>query len=313
MAGGITEVRAVVTGTSWRLLLVVGAFIWLVASIITGVTEDTILLPCVVLLGSFLVPITMVAFALSRPRRNHLTIETVLLGFLGGGTFGLCCAALTEVYLLPTAHGTFFGVGLIEESAKAIVLIAVARSVPVHDPREGMILGATVGAGFAAFESAGYALKAFLENADDHGVLNIVGTEATRAVGAPFGHIMWTAILGGAVFAAWAGGRPHLTRRVGLTFLGVVVLHALWDASNGYAIMLTQGILGDGWALEWPKTADWVGFPTGQDLEVYNAISFLLLVLIAAIGTLWLVRDWRAFGRADAAGPTDAEPALAAS
>jgi hypothetical protein len=66
-----------------------------------------------------------------------------------------------------------------------------------------------------------------------------------------------------------------------------------WDASNGWAITLTQGILGDGWTLDWPRTNDWVGLPTGQELEVYNAISFGLLVLIAAIGTLWLVRAWR--------------------
>jgi protease PrsW len=100
-----------------------------------------------VLLGSFLVPITMVVFALSRPRVNHLTIEVVLLGFLGGGTLGLCFAALTEVYILPTAYGTFFGVGLIEESAKAIVFLAAARGLATRHPREGMILGATVGAG----------------------------------------------------------------------------------------------------------------------------------------------------------------------
>jgi protease PrsW len=290
------HVPAILPKSLWKLLLAVGAVVWIIASVITGVTQDTILVPSVVLLGSFLVPTTMVAFALSRPRRNHLALETVLLGFLGGGTLGVCFAALTEVYLLPTAYGTFFGVGVIEETAKAIVLVAVARSVPVHDPREGMILGATVGAGFAAFETSGYALKAFLENADDHGVLNIVGTEAVRAVSAPFGHIMWTSILGGALFAAWSGGRPHLTRRVGLTFLGVVVLHAMWDASNGWAITLTQGILGDGWTLDWPRTKDWVGLPTGQELEVYNAISFGLLVLIASVGTFWLVREWRAYG-----------------
>jgi RsiW-degrading membrane proteinase PrsW (M82 family) len=269
------------------LLLAVGAPIWIVAAVITGVTEDTILLPSVVLLGSFLVPVTMVAFALSRPRVNHLTIEIVLLGFLGGGTLGLCFAALTEVYILPTAYGTFFGVGLIEEGAKAIVLVVAARGLSTRQPRDGMILGATVGAGFAAFESSGYALKAFLENIDDHGVLNIVGTEAIRAISAPFGHIMWTAILGGAIFAG---------RRVLPTFAGVVVLHAAWDASNGWAITLTQGILGDGWTLDWPRTKDWVGFPTGQELEVYNALSFGLLVLIAAIGTFWLVREWRRLG-----------------
>ena len=274
----------IVSRRLWMLLLAAGAPIWIVAAVITGVTEDTILLPTVVLLGSFLVPVTLVTFALSRP--NQLPVDVVLLGFLGGGTLGLCFAALTEVYILPTAYGTFAGVGIIEEGAKAIVLVAAARGVAPRRPREGMILGATVGAGFAAFESSGYALKAFLENADDHGVLNIVGTEAVRAVSAPFGHIMWTAILGGAIFAG---------RRVLLTFIGVVVLHAQWDASNGWAITLTQGILGDGWTLDWPNTKDWVGFPTGQELEVYNAISAGLLILIAAIGTLWLLHRWRSY------------------
>jgi protease PrsW len=289
----------------WLLLLAVGATIWIVAAVITGITEDTILLPTVVLLGSFLVPVTMVAFALSRPRSNHLTLEVVALGFLGGGTIGLCFAALTEVYILPSAYGTFFGVGLIEETAKAIVLLAAARELSVREPREGMILGACVGAGFAAFESSGYALRAFLENSDDHGVLNIVGTEAIRAVSAPFGHIMWTALLGGALFSAYRGGRTHLTRRLVLTYLGVIVLHAFWDASNGWSITLTEGILGYGWTLDWPKTEDWVGLPTGQELEVYNAISFGLLVLIASVGTAWLLNAWRVYGRWPTHPPPD--------
>ena len=37
-----------------------------------------------------------------------------------------------------------------------------------------MVLGAVVGAGFAAFESAGYALKAMLENLDTRPVVNIL-------------------------------------------------------------------------------------------------------------------------------------------
>jgi hypothetical protein len=103
VADGAAGVPAITSRTLWWLLLLVGAPIWIGAAVITGVTEDTILLPTVVLLGSFLVPVTMVVFALSRPRANHLTLEVVLLGFLGGGTVGLCFAALTEVYLLPTA------------------------------------------------------------------------------------------------------------------------------------------------------------------------------------------------------------------
>jgi hypothetical protein len=60
-------------------------------------------------------------------------------------------------------------------------------------------------------------------------------------------------------------------------------------------ITLTQGILGDGWTLDWPNTKDWVGFPTGQELEVYNAISAGLLVLLGAIGTWWLLSWWRSY------------------
>ncbi len=270
----------------WLLLLAAGLGVWLATAFITALTEDPILLPSVILVGSFLVPVTLVVFALSRTRENHLTLDVVLLGFLGGGTLGLLCAALTEVYLLPTAMGTFVGVGFIEELAKGLVLVAVARGVETRTPRDGMVLGATVGAGFAAFESSGYAFRALIENGADHAVINIVSTEAIRAVSAPFGHVMWTCLLGGALFAS---------RRVLWTFVGVVALHAAWDASNGLSIILTQGVLGEGWNFDWPNTEDWIGVPTGQDLAFYNAISAAMLVAIALIGTVWVVSRWRRY------------------
>lgn len=58
--------------------------------------------------------------------------------------------------------------------------------------------------------------------------------EASRAVLAPFGHITWTALLGGALFAGSGSGRFHLTLRLGLTFAGIVALHAVWDQSYGW-------------------------------------------------------------------------------
>jgi PrsW family intramembrane metalloprotease len=115
-------------------------------------------------------------------------------------------AALTEVYFLPSTVGTFVGVAVFEETAKALVVVAVGARIGARRPRDGMILGATVGAGYAAFESAGYALQTFLDHRSDHPILNIVSTEAQRAVLSPFGHLTWTALLGGAIFAAWQGG-----------------------------------------------------------------------------------------------------------
>ena len=51
------------------------------------------------------------------------------------------------------------------------MLLLVAHQVHHREPRDGMVLGAVVGAGFAAFESAGYALQTLLDNLDDQTVV----------------------------------------------------------------------------------------------------------------------------------------------
>ena len=121
-------------------------------------------------------------------------------------------AAFVETYLLPTATGTFIMVGLIEELTKALIVVVVASRLVTRRPCDGMVFGATVGAGFAAFESAGYAFATLIEHQEDHPILNILSTEAFRGVLSPFGHITWTAIFGGALFAAAAAdGRLRVT------------------------------------------------------------------------------------------------------
>ena len=109
--------------------------------------------------------------------------------------------------VLPAEHGgNFVGVGLFEETAKALVVVGVGWRIAERRPRDGMVLGATVGAGFASFESAGYALQTFIDHRADHPVTNILSTEAQRGLLSPFGHLTWTALVGGAIFAAWRSG-----------------------------------------------------------------------------------------------------------
>ena len=88
---------------------------------VTEVTDDNILVPTVIIVGSFMVPVTMAAFALSRRREGYLTTEEVVLGFLLAGTLGVVTTALLEGYLVPAAKGTFIAVGVIEEMGKAAV------------------------------------------------------------------------------------------------------------------------------------------------------------------------------------------------
>ena len=213
----------------------------------------------------------------------------LLFAFVVGGTLAMPLTALTETLLLPSRAGTFVAVGAIEELGKGLVLLGLAGMIRTRGARPGMILGATVGAGFASFESAGYALTAVIGFSDDHPVIRIIGTELSRAALAPFGHITWTALLGGALLA----GSRLLDWRTLWTFLGVVALHGAWDASNGVAIILTRGLEGDGWSFGWPNTEAWVGDPSGSTLVVFNSTYALLQVIISAIGVAWLVHRWR--------------------
>ena len=182
------------------------------------------------------------------------------------------------------------------------MLLFVAHQVVHREPRDGMVLGAVVGAGFAAFESAGYALKTMIENLNQQTIFAIIENETLRAVLAPFGHITWTALIGGALFASSRGGSFHVTRRLVLTILGVIALHALWDQSSGWATMLTKGLVMDaGWHFLWPNAQFWVIAPTGSALVWFNVFYDVLIGLWSVIGATWIVLDWRRYGRAAAA------------
>ena len=296
----------------WKVGFVAGALVWIFSAVITEVTNDDILVPTVIILGSFLVPGTLSAFALSRKRGGYLTAEEVVLAFFMAGTLAVVSTAVLETYLLPAAKGTFISVGIIEELGKLIVLLLVAHRVHVREPRDGMVLGAIVGAGFASFESAGYALKAMIDNLDTRPVVNILESEAFRGVLSPFGHITWTALLGGALFAsAHHGAGFHVTRRLVLTALGVMTLHALWDQSYGWAVMLTRGVLDQGWELLWPNAQHWHGVPPSEALTYFNVFYVGLLCIWALIGAIWIVHTWRLYGRrelAEAAPAPGARP-----
>ena len=280
-------------------MLVVGTLVWLVTGVVAGVTGVENLVANVILLGSFLAPVALVLLALARTGDGELTAENVILAFLGGGVLGTIFAALTEQYFLPSAVGTFVGVSLFEETAKALVVVAVGTRIANRRGRDGMILGAIVGAGFASFESAGYALQTFIDHRGDHAVLDIASTEIQRAILSPFGHPTWTALIGGAIFAAWRGARFSPVWPVVWTCAGVVVLHAFWDAAYGISILVARGLAGD-WELAWPDTEAWIGTPTGSELITFNVTYDVLIGLNCVIGTIWLVRRWRRY-RAEAA------------
>jgi RsiW-degrading membrane proteinase PrsW (M82 family) len=204
------------TGTWWGRRPWLGMFLgglglWLATVVVTFATQNVNLVPTIILLGSFLVPVTFVAYAFGHGD-EVVTAQRILTAFVYGGVLGVLGASVLEAEFLKHPWiGTYLGVGLIEEAVKLAGLWLLARRLPRYTMRDGIVLGAAVGFGFAALESAGYAFNA-LFTANGLSLLNLVETEVLRGILAPVGHGLWTAIVGGVVFAAAAGrGRLRLT------------------------------------------------------------------------------------------------------
>jgi RsiW-degrading membrane proteinase PrsW (M82 family) len=223
-------------GWWWKVLLA-GAALWIVTIAVTVLTLNTNLVPTLILLGSFLVPFAVVLFAAERISSTFPT-ASLMVAFFVGGVLGVLGASLLEAPLNTSGLGGFLLVGLVEELVKAVLLVVLGRRLMPKTARQGALLGATVGAGFAAFESAGYAFNAGLGTRGID-LIGLVQTEAVRSVLTPLGHVLWTAVLGAAIFAASRDGRRYrLTIGVVVAYVLVSVLHGLWDSMGGISTIV---------------------------------------------------------------------------
>src|SRR5215467_15799920 len=101
---------------AWVSIFFGGVFLWLASVLVTFVTENSNLVPTVILLGSFLVPITFVAYAFEHRASETLTEHTIFVAFVYGGVLGVLGASLLEAPLAGNGSLlSFAGVGLIEE------------------------------------------------------------------------------------------------------------------------------------------------------------------------------------------------------
>jgi protease PrsW len=286
----------------WLRVFVVGFLFWVASVLVTFATGNSNLIPTIILLGSFLVPVTFVVYALGKVD-TVVTPQRLLTAFINGGLLGVLGASVLEATLLhqPSGWG-YLGVGLVEEAVKLAALWWLGRRLHQYTMRDGIVLGAAVGFGFAAFESAGYAFNA-LFTSRGVSLLNLVETEALRGLLAPVGHGLWTAMAGGALFAAAAHrGRLRLTVPVLGWYALAAGLHALWDASAGIAVWWTVLLTGTHLQL---RVLDELGFltiATESQVHLFTVLNWALLGLDALIGVLVLHGRWRRAKALTAAG-----------
>lgn len=190
------------------------------------------LIPGLILAGSFAVPMsTLVLFFECNARRNVSLYQVMRLLMVGGALallLSLFMYRLGDEFPIQWLGASM--AGLAEEPAKLLALGIVINNPRYRCTLNGLLLGAAVGTGFAAFESAGYAFRAGLEG----GSLVMRDVILTRGLLAPFTHTVWTAVAAGALWRVkrdapfdWRMIQEPRFRRV---FSAAVVLHMIWDS-----------------------------------------------------------------------------------
>jgi RsiW-degrading membrane proteinase PrsW (M82 family) len=276
----------------WLHMFLGGLGLWVATVLVTFATRNANLVPTIILLGSFLVPVAFVAYAFGHADQV-VTAQRIFTAFVYGGVLGVLGASVLEGAFLRQPSGpAYLGVGLIEEAVKLAALWLLARRLPRYTMRDGIVLGAAVGFGFAALESAGYAFNA-LFTSNGLSLVNLVETEVLRGILAPVGHGLWTAILGGALFGAAARrGRLRPTGSVLGFYLLVAALHALWDAAQPIAVWLTLVLTGT--QVQWQLIRlGQIPAVTQTQVHLFTVLNWGLLILDALIGLLILRRRWR--------------------
>jgi RsiW-degrading membrane proteinase PrsW (M82 family) len=227
---------------SWWRVLLVGLLLYFIGIAILILSQNPVLFPTVVMLGSFIVPITYVAFFYGRRHLSQLSLPTTAMSFFYGGVLGVFASALLEpIFVRPSDPASVFVVGLIEEAAKILGVMVIARRRRHDSELDGLILGAAAGMGFASLESNGYAFVAFLGSGGSLSATVMV--TLLRGLLSPLGHGTWTAILASVLFREGSAGRFRINRKVIGAYLTVSVLHGLWDGLPGVvAVLLSPGM-----------------------------------------------------------------------
>jgi len=189
--------------------------------------------PGMIVIGSFVVPLSVVVLFFELNVARNVSVYQVGKMILLGGALSLVVTMVVGAIVPGDDVGALLPAmltGFVEEIGKALVLLIIVRSLRYPYQLNGLLFGAAVGAGFAGFESAGYAFNLAMQTSTvDAATTNIL----IRGLLAPGGHVIWTAMIASALWKV-KGSQPFtipmlfhpiVIRR----FLVAVILHGLWD------------------------------------------------------------------------------------
>ncbi len=198
------------------------------------------LMPGLIVMGSFVMPMTLLILFFEMNVLRNVPLYQVLKLTVIGGLLSLILSLLFYKWTKLGGGDNWLGalgVGVVEETGKAAALLLVLNKLKYRWILNGMLFGAAIGAGFAGFESAGYAYRYGTEVITTRGLLALCG-----------GHVLWTALVGGALWRVRGDRKfewnmladPRFLRAFGLA----VALHMVWDSPLELPFHIKNIVLG---------------------------------------------------------------------
>lgn len=196
---------------------------------IFGVQSAHNVIPGMVFMGALAVPFSVIVFFMEiNVPRNISFLEILKIFFLGGALSLLLTFFISQ--FITVQQLDFIGailVGITEEVAKLLAVLLFVRKAKTKYMLNGLLIGSAIGAGFAVFETAGYA---WFQSQYFSGILDILFLRGFLSVG---GHVAWAAISGAAIVMVKKDAplaSQHVFSGQFLKLFAVpVVLHSIWD------------------------------------------------------------------------------------
>ena len=193
--------------------------------------QNVNVIPGLIIVGSFAVPFSvLILFYEINTPKNVSIVRVIQLLVLGGALSIFLSLILFELTPFLGVLGAS-AAGIVEEIGKLATVLFAMRMISSERYKfriNALLFGAAVGAGFAAFESAGYALRIGLSNTDA-----MLDNITLRGVMSPFAHIVWTAM---ATSAYWIARKEHenliatvSSSKFLILFAVPVCLHFIWN------------------------------------------------------------------------------------
>lgn len=224
-----------------------GLLVWLyLALVVIHLLRNEIVVPAWIFIGAALVPATLMWVMTHRLRTTDtVTASRLVFASVVGGTLALALGSTLDqlVGMIPQDHPdgghgvlSLALAGFVEEFAKGLLIVIVGWRV-AKSTRNGLFVGGAVGLGFAVLETMGYITEYYL---GAHPLATSAFIAFERGITAPFGHVLWSSLLGAALFAGAARtGRFRLTWAVLGAYVGVALLHGAWDSTAPIVSALT--------------------------------------------------------------------------